>query len=63
MRWCIEQAEPLHTVLDPYGGSGTTAVVAKRIGKQATLIEREESFCEIAAKRLEQEVLPLEASA
>lgn len=63
IRWCITEAEPVHTILDPYAGSGTTAVVAKRIGKRVTLIEREERYCEIAAKRLGQEVLPLEGIA
>jgi DNA modification methylase len=63
IKWCIDQADPAFTIFDPFAGSGTTAVVAKRLGKQATLIEREESYCEIAAKRLEQDILPLEASA
>jgi DNA modification methylase len=54
MRWCMSFAGVNDAVLDPFMGSGTTLVAAKRLGRKAIGIEREQQYCDLAVQRLRQ---------
>lgn len=62
MLWCLSLSKTRGVVLDPFMGSGTTLLAAKRLGRRAVGIEREEQYCEAAVKRLAQDALPLEVA-
>lgn len=49
----LASTNPNDVVLDPFLGSGTSSVVAKKLGRRYLGIEQDEDYCLLAEKRLE----------
>jgi site-specific DNA-methyltransferase (adenine-specific)/modification methylase len=53
LRIILSTSNPNDIVLDPFSGSGTTAAVAKRLGRKYIAFDREEFYVQVAKDRLE----------
>ena len=56
MLWILERySKPNDLIFDPFCGSGSTCVAAKRLGRRYIGVDISPEYCEIARKRLEAE--------
>ena len=56
MEWCINKFNIPGTILDPFIGSGTTAIACERLNRRWIGIEISEEYCRIAKERIEREI-------
>jgi site-specific DNA-methyltransferase (adenine-specific) len=62
VQWAMQVVPPGAVILDPFMGSGTTLRAARNLGFRSIGIEIDEAACEIAARRMQQGVLPIGAA-
>lgn len=62
MEWALGVVPPGALVLDPFMGSGATLEAARNLGHTAIGIDVDERYCEVAARRLDQQILDFGAT-
>lgn len=58
-QWIAIFSNPGDLVVDAYGGSGTTAVAAKRLGRRCVIVEKKQEHCDEIVRRCQQGALGL----
>lgn len=54
MEWCLRQLpDDVHSILDPFCGSGTTGIACAKLGHRFIGIELDEGYFDIACRRIE----------
>jgi len=53
MEWCIEKAKAGDTVLDPFGGSGSTLIACEKLQRRCFMMELDPAYCDVIIERWE----------
>ena len=56
MEWCLGFLPGAKTILDPFAGSGTTAVACEKMGRHCTAIELDPDYFDIMCRRVDEQV-------
>ena len=56
MEWCLGFLPDAKTILDPFAGSGTTAVACENMGRHCTAIELDPDYFDIMCRRVDEQV-------
>lgn len=54
MEWCLGFLPDAKTILDPFAGSGTTAVACEKMGRHCTAIELDPDYFDIMCRRVDE---------
>lgn len=57
--WCLEYFPKTETILDPFLGSGTTAIACIKTGRRCIGIEKEPKYFDLSVKRIKDELAQL----
>ena len=55
MEWCLGFLPDAKTILDPFAGSGTTAVACEKMGRHCTAIELDPDYFDIMCRRVDEQ--------
>lgn len=52
MRWVLSVTPPGSLILDPFGGSGATALACLRLGRRCLVVEQDPAYCDLIRRRV-----------
>ena len=53
-KFILNSSKPGETVLDIFGGSGTTMIACEQLGRKCRMMELDPKYCDVIVKRWEE---------